>query len=149
MNVRKGNQRIFMPKVDFNLNSKNTLTVTYNRFRWASPNGIQTQPTNTNGRATFGDDFVNDDSVNVRLASNLTSTLINEFRYQWSRDFEFEFSTTPLPGEPLTAPAYPGVFSAGTRPPDVFITNGIEFGTQTFLERPQFQIGRASCRERV
>ncbi|HYX30219.1 MAG TPA: carboxypeptidase-like regulatory domain-containing protein, partial [Pyrinomonadaceae bacterium] len=106
-NVRKGNQRIFMPKVDFNLNSSNTLTVTYNRFRWASPNGIQTQPTNTNGRATFGDDFVNDDSVNVRLASNLTSTLINEFRYQWSRDFEFEFSTTPLAGEPLTAPAYP------------------------------------------
>jgi carboxypeptidase family protein/TonB-dependent receptor-like protein len=137
-NVRKGNQRIFMPKVDLNINSQNTLTVTYNNFRWKSPNGIQTQPTNTNGRATFGDDFVNDDSLNVRLASNLTSTLINEARYQWSRDFEFEFSTPPLPGEPLTAPAYPGVFSAGTRPPDVFITNGIEFGTQTFLERPQF-----------
>ena len=137
-NDRHGNQRIFMPKVDLNINSKNTLTVTYNYFRWKSPNGIQTQPTNTNGRATFGDDFVNDDSVNVRLASNLTATLLNEFRYQWSRDFEFEFSTTPLPGEPLTAPAYPGVFNANTRPPDVFITNGIEFGTQTFLERPQY-----------
>ena len=137
-NVRKGNQRIFMPKVDWNLNSKNTLTGTYNYFRWASPNGIQTQPTNTNGRATFGDDFVNDDSVNIRLASNISPTLINEARYQWSRDFEFEFSTTPLPGEPLTAPAYPGVFAAGTRPPDVNLSNGLEFGTQTFLERPQF-----------
>ena len=137
-NVRNGNQRIFMPKVDINLNQQNSLTVTYNRFRWASPNGIQTQPTNTNGRATFGDDFVKDDSLNVRLTSNLSATMINEARYQWSRDFEYEFSTTPLPGEPLTAPAYPGVFSAGSRPPDVFLTNGIEFGTQTFLERPQY-----------
>src|ERR1043166_2318793 len=137
-NVRKGNQRILMPKLDLNINSKNTLTVTYNYFRWNSPNGIQTQPTNTNGRATFGDDFVNDDSVNARLASNLNATMVNEFRYQWSRDFEYEFSTTPLPGEPLTAPAYPGVFGANSRPPDVFITNGIEFGTQTFLERPQY-----------
>jgi hypothetical protein len=137
-NVRYGNQRIFMPKVDWNLNSNNTLTVTYNRFRWVSPNGIQTQTTNTNGRATFGDDFVNDDSVNTRVTSNLKPTLINEARYQWSRDFEFEFSTQPLPGEPLTAPAYPGVFQAGTRPPDVNLTNGLEFGTQTFLERPQY-----------
>jgi hypothetical protein len=137
-NVRKGNQRIFMPKVDVNLNSNNTLTVTYNYFRWDSPNGIQTQPTNTNGRSTFGDDFVNDDSINARLSSNVTPTLINEVRYTWSRDFEFEFSTDPLPGEPKTAPAYPGVFAAGTRVPDVFLTNGIEFGTQTFLERPSF-----------
>src|SRR5439155_10047433 len=135
---RRGNQRIFMPKVDWNLNSKNTLTGTYTRFRWASPSGIQTQPTNNFGRTSFGDDFVNDDAVNIRLSSNLSSNLINEARYQWSRDFEFEFSTTPLPGEPLTAPAYPGVFAAGTRPPDVNLSNGLEFGTQTFLERPQF-----------
>jgi Carboxypeptidase regulatory-like domain/TonB dependent receptor len=148
-NVRKGNQRIFMPKVDINLTQSNTLTVTYNRFRWNSPNGIQTQPTNTIGRAGFGDDFVNDDSVNVRLSSNLSPTLINEGRYQWSRDFEFEFSKTPLAGEPLTAPAYPGVIQAGTRSPGICVgcsgsngsssvTNGIFFGVDSFLERPSF-----------
>ncbi|HXI24082.1 MAG TPA: TonB-dependent receptor [Pyrinomonadaceae bacterium] len=135
---RNGNQRIFMPKVDFNLNTNNTLTVTYNYFRWNSLSGIQTQPTNTIGVTSFGDDFVNDDSINVRLASNLTPTLINEARYQWSRDFEFEFSKTPLAGEPLTAPGYAGVTSAGTRSPDVFISNGIEYGVATFLERPSF-----------
>ncbi len=135
---RNGNQRIFMPKVDINLNSNNTLTATYNYFRWSSLSGIQTQPTNTIGVTSFGDDFVNDDSLNFRLASNLTPTLINEARYQWSRDFEFEFSKTPLAGEPLTAPGYPGVTTAGTRSPDVFITNGIEYGVATFLERPQY-----------
>jgi hypothetical protein len=135
---RNGNQRIFMPKVDFNLNSKNTLTATYNRFRWSSLSGIQTQPTNTIGVTSFGDDFVNDDSINLRLSSNISSNLINEARYQWSRDFEFENSKTPLAGEPLTAPAYPGTIAAGSRSPDVFITNGIEYGVATFLERPQY-----------
>src|SRR6476469_6597055 len=38
---RKGDQKIFLPKVDWNINSKNTLSVTFNRLRWASPNGIQ------------------------------------------------------------------------------------------------------------
>jgi hypothetical protein len=127
-----------MPKFDWNVNANNTLTVTYNYFRWDSPNGIQTQPTNTFGRAAFGDDFVDDDSVNVRLSSNVTPTLINEARVQWSRDFEYENSTEPLPGEPKTAPAYPGLFAAGTRVPDIFLTNGLEFGTATFLERPQY-----------
>ncbi len=135
---RIGNQRIFMPKVDWNLNSKNTLTATYNRLRWVSPSGIQTQPTNTIGNTSFGDDFVNDDSINIRLASNFGANLINEGRYQWSRDFEFENSRTPLAGEPLTAPAYPGTIAAGTRGPDVFLTNGIEFGVATFLERPKY-----------
>lgn len=135
---RKGNQRIFMPKLDLNLNSSNTLTVTYNRLRWDSPSGIQTQPTNTIGRTSFGDDFVDDDSVNVRLTSNFSANMINEGRYQWSRDFEYENSQTPLAGEPLTSPAYPGTIAAGTRGPDVFLTNGIEFGVPTFLERPKY-----------
>jgi hypothetical protein len=135
---RQGNQRIFMPKVDWNITQKNILSVTYTRFRWQSPSGIQTQPTNTFGVTSFGDDFVTDDSVNARLTSNLSATTINEARYQWSRDFEFEFSKPPLAGEPLTSPGYPGVTTAGTRGPDVFLTNGIEFGVATFLERPQF-----------
>jgi hypothetical protein len=135
---RVGNQRIFLPKVDWNINDKNTFTATYNRLRWQSPSGIQTQPTNTIGNTSFGDDFVNDDSINLRLASNFSANLINEARYQWSRDFEFENSRTPLAGEPLTAPAYPGTIAAGTRSPDVFLTNGIEFGVATFLERPKF-----------
>lgn len=135
---RKGNQRIFMPKFDWNITQGNTFTATYNRLRWQSPSGIQTQPTNTIGKTSFGDDFVNDDSLNMRLASNFSSNLINEARYQWSRDFEFENSRTPLAGEPLTSPAYPGTIAAGTRGPDVFTTNGIEFGVATFLERPKY-----------
>ncbi len=135
---RKGNQRIFLPKVDWRINQNHTFTGSYNRLRWASPAGIQTQPTNTLGRRSFGDDFVNVDTVNLRLSSTFGGNMVNELRYQWGRDNEFEFSQPPIAGEPLTAPAYPGVTTAGTRGPDVFITGGIEFGTPTFLERTKF-----------
>jgi len=135
---RQGNQRIFFPKVDWNINQNHVFTFSYNRLRWASPAGIQTQATNTRGRASFGDDFVNGDTYQARLSSNFGPNMVNEARFQYGRDNEFEFSQPPLPGEPLTSPAFPGVTTAGTRSPDVFISNGIEFGTPTFLERTSF-----------
>ena len=127
---RRGDQKIFFPKVDWNITGNNTLTVSYNRVRWASPAGIQTQATNIRGRASFGDDFVKIDALNIRLASTLSPTLINEARFQWARDNEFQNSQPPLPGEPTTG--------LGGRSPDVFLTNGIEFGKPTFLERAAF-----------
>lgn len=128
---RKGDQKLFLPKIDWQINSNNLFSISYNRMRWESLNGVQTQAVNTRSRSNFGDDFVEVDSVNGRLQSTLSPTLLNEFRFQWGRDFESQFSSAPLPGEPLTA------FN-GTRSPNVFITNGLEFGTPTFLERPSF-----------
>jgi hypothetical protein len=130
---RKGDQRIIMPKIDWNINQDHTFTASYNRMRWQSPNGIQTQPTNTFARGSFGDDFVQVDALNMRLASTLSQVLVNEFRFQYGRDNEFQASTAPLPGEPVTAP--------NGRAPDINLNatvNGIEFGKPTFLERPAF-----------
>ncbi|HEV2706063.1 MAG TPA: carboxypeptidase regulatory-like domain-containing protein [Pyrinomonadaceae bacterium] len=128
---RRGDQRLILPKVDWNINSSNTFTATYNRLRWVSPAGIQTQATNTLGRASFGDDFVNIDSLTLRLASSITPTIFNEARFQYGRDNEFQNSQPPLPGEPTTA-------FGGTRSPDVGLQNGLNFGTPTFLERRAF-----------
>jgi outer membrane receptor protein involved in Fe transport len=127
---RRGNQKLFFPKVDWHINSNNVLTGSYNRLRWASPAGIQTAATVTRGVQAYGDDFVNSDVINIRLSSTISPTLVNEGRYQWSRDNEFEFSQPPLAGEPTT--------SINGRAPDTTITNGIEFGIATFLERPKF-----------
>lgn len=127
---RRGDQKIFFPKVDWNITQAHTLTASYNRVRWVSPAGIQTQATNTRGRASFGDDGVKIDALNVRLASTFSATLLNEARFQWARDNEFQNSQPGLPGEPTTG--------TGGRPPDVFLTNGIEFGKPTFLERAAF-----------
>jgi hypothetical protein len=91
---------------------------------------VQTQATNTRAIDNFGDDFVAIDAVNVKLASTITPTLLNEFRMQWGRDNEQQFSQPPAPGEPTNA--------AGGRSPQTFIQNGFSFGMPEFLERAAF-----------
>jgi Carboxypeptidase regulatory-like domain/TonB dependent receptor len=128
--ARRGDQTIYLPKVDWNINNKNVLTATYNHVRWASPAGIQTQAINTRATDNFGDDFVHIDWVTIRETATISNRLLNEARYQWGRDWEFEFSQPPNPGEPTTA--------VGGRSPDTFITNGLDFGMPNFLERASF-----------
>lgn len=137
---RHGNQRILFPKVDWNINSNHTLTFGYNRLKWVSPAGIQTQATNTRGRRSFGDDFVNGDTYQARLSSSFGASMTNEARFQYGRDNEFQNSQVPLPGEPLTSQAYPGVNAAFTRTPQIALSsgNGLDFGSPNFLERVAF-----------
>lgn len=131
---RRGDQKLFLPKLDFQINSNNLLSATYNALRWDSPAGIQTQAVNNLGRRSFGNDGVRIDSLNVRLQSTVSSNILNEARFQYGRDFEYQSSQTPLPGEPLTTQT-----SFGLRVPNVNLgNNGIAFGTPTFLERPSY-----------
>ncbi len=129
---RTGDQKLFLPKVDWVINDKNTFTVSYNRLRWVSPAGIQTQATNTRAVDNFGDDFVEIDALNAKLASTLTPNLLNEFRFQWGRDNEFQFSQPPIPGEPTNA--------VGGRSPQTILvgTSTFSFGMPEFLERASF-----------
>jgi hypothetical protein len=114
---RRGDQLLFLPKIDWQVTDKHTLTVSYNRLRWDSPAGVQTQPVNQLARASFGDDFVDIDWATVRLTSTLSSRVVNEFRTQIARDLEYQNSQKPLPGEPATA--------INGSAPNVFITNGL------------------------
>jgi len=127
---RRGDQRLFLPKVDWHINNSNTITFTYNDLHWDSPAGIQTQAINQRATDNFGDDFVRARNFNTRLASTLTNHLLNEFRFQYGQDFEYEFSQPPNPGEPTN--------SVGGRSPQTFITNGFTFGIPEFLERAAF-----------
>lgn len=131
VNERKGDQLLFLPKIDWVINNNNTFSISYNRMRWDAPNGVQTAATVTRGRASWGDDYVSLDSVNARLTSTLSSNIINEARFQWGRDFERQFGSEPLPGEPSTA-------LGGTRSPSIFITDGLTFGTPNFLDRASY-----------
>ena len=80
---RRGDQRLFLPKIDWHITNNHQFTATYNRLRWASPAGVQTGATVTRDRAGFGDDFVEVDSLNFRLSSLVSSNTVNEFRFQW------------------------------------------------------------------
>jgi len=135
---RTGEQNIFFPKIDWQITPKHHAAFTFNRMRWSSPSGIQTQATNTNGRASFGDDFVKDTWGVAKLDSTLTSNIVNELRYQYGRDFEFEFSQKPTPYEISTFVNTPTYTNPLGLPPSVSITNGFTFGVPTFLQRPAF-----------
>ncbi|HMH44808.1 MAG TPA: TonB-dependent receptor [Pyrinomonadaceae bacterium] len=123
---RRGNQRLILPKLDWRITSNNTLTVAYNRLRWASPAGVQTAATVTRDINGFGDDFVRSDGINVRLASTISSRLVNEGRFQYSRELDSQFAQPALPGEPTTANGFS---------PQVALSNGLTFGKSTGLDR--------------
>ena len=141
---RKGEQNILYPKLDWTINSKNHASFSFNRMRWNSPAGIQTQATNTFGIRSFGNDFVKDTWGVAKLDTMITTNFANELRFQYGRDFEYEFAQQPTPYEVtnlLTAgapAAPPGYVNPLGLPPQVSITNGFTFGVPTFLQRPAF-----------
>lgn len=124
---RRQDQYIVFPKIDWKINNNHTFTATYNRLRAEAPAGIQTPAIVNRGIASFGDDFVHLDFTNLRLTSTLSPTVLNEARFQYGRDFEFQRAQPPAPGEPRTGP--------GGFPPQVALSNGITFGKPNFLER--------------
>ena len=123
---RRGNQKLFLPKVDWRITPNNTFTATYNRLRWASPAGVQTAAVVFRDRNGFGDDFVTVDALNLRLASTLSSKLVNEGRFQWAKELDSQFAQPVLPGEPTTANGFS---------PSVALSNGLTFGKSTGLDR--------------
>jgi hypothetical protein len=128
---RRRDQTIYLPKIDWQINGNNTFSATYNRLRAESPAGIQSQAVVTRGIASFGDDFVNVDALNLRLSSTISPVLLNEFRFQYGRDNEFQLSQPPAPGEPTTG--------LNGRPPSVAIgSGGLTFGKPNFLERRSY-----------
>ena len=140
---RTGDQYIFFPKVDWQVNGKNHVTAEVNRLRWTSPAGIQTSATQNYGVASYGNDYVKDTFGIAKLDTVLTNSLSNELRYQYGRDFEYEFNQVPTPYENAALDNVANGPSAGyVNPyqiaPFVAITNGFQFGTATFLNRPSY-----------
>ena len=128
---RTGDQTLILPKIDWKVNNNHSLAVTYNRLRWDSPAGVQTAAVVNRGVESWGNDSVHGDWATARFSSVLGSRMTNEVKFQWGRDFEFQSSQDPLPGEPV---------SHTGRTPAVDITgaSGISFGKPNFLERRSY-----------
>lgn len=128
---RRGDQLILLPKIDWYINSKNHASFTYNRLRWNSPEGIQSAPVVNRGVESFGNDFVKDDWGIARLTTTISPAIINEFRYQYGRDFEFENGQSSITGEPASQLGFSPQISVGG-------VGGFTFGMPNFLNRPSF-----------
>jgi hypothetical protein len=127
---RKADQTLILPKIDWIINSRNTFSVVYNRLRAESPAGVQSQPVVNRGIASFGDDKVTLDTLNARLTSSISSSLLNEARFQYSRDLEQQFAQPAAPGEPTTANGFSPSVSIGG--------GGFTFGKPNFLDRAAY-----------
>ncbi len=92
---RTASQLILFPKIDWQWNDRNHLSLQYNLMRWKSPHGALTQTASNYGVASFGDDHVTGDVLIGRWNTFFTANLMHELRVQYGRDFESQFSTAP------------------------------------------------------
>ncbi len=145
---RQASQDTFFPKLDWIINGKNTFSASYNSVRWNSPAGVQTQPTNADGIASFGNDFVKTDMLMARWTSTVSNNFINEFRYQWGRDFEYEKSQPPSLAEQnpcavmgITGEPCPTLVTS-------FLTPGQPRAPQMYFSGGTFAMGRPYILER-
>jgi outer membrane receptor protein involved in Fe transport len=140
---RTGDQMIFFPKLDWQITPKHRASFEYNRVRWNSPAGVQTQSSNTYGKASFGNDYVKEDWGIAKLVSTFTSSILNEVRFQYGRDFEYQSSQAPTAyEEPLANNGYGRppftCISANVSGTGCSLTNGIQIGKAQFLERAAY-----------
>ena len=111
---RTGDQVINMPKLDYQINDRERLSLTYNRMRYSAPNGLYQPSTEIEGRSGWGSDYVKEDFGIARLSSVLSTSLVNDALVQYGRDFEYTYQNPPLPNEiPMSHNAYGA--SAGTQ----------------------------------
>jgi TonB-dependent Receptor Plug Domain len=87
---RTGYQEINTPKIDYQINGKEHLSLLFHRLRWDSPGGVQTTGTDNYGTDTWGNDFVKLDYGVAKLTSLVTSDISNELVYQYSRELDDE-----------------------------------------------------------
>jgi outer membrane receptor protein involved in Fe transport len=90
---REGYQEINTPKLDWQVNSKEHVSVLYHRLRWDSPGGVQTQNPVFYGVDTTGTDFVKLDYGVAKLTSSITPGISNEVLYQYGRELNDEGQT--------------------------------------------------------
>jgi len=94
---RFGYQEINTPKLDWQINPKEHLSVLFHRLRWDSPGGVQTAAALDYARDTIGNDFVKLDYGVTKLTSLITTNMSNEVLYQYSREL------LPETNQPSTA----------------------------------------------
>lgn len=110
-------QDVFLGKLDFELNHTNHLSAVFNWQNWKEPFGYNTAPAVNNGGATQnGAGGTHERFFIANWTSSFSSNKVNELRFQWGRDFEFDTTNSGGPSASLTNIASYGETSALPRP---------------------------------
>ncbi len=110
-------QDVFLGKLDYQLNQTNHLSAVFNWQNWAEPDGYNTAPTVNNGGVTQnGNGGTHERFFIANWNTTISTNKVNEFRFQWGRDFEFDSTNGPGPSAALLNIASYGETSALPRP---------------------------------
>jgi hypothetical protein len=106
-------QDVFLGKLDYQLNATNHLNAVFNWQNWKAPYGYDTRSTVTNGGATQnGSGGTHERFLIANWTSAFSSNKVNEVRFQFGRDFEFDSTNSGGPSVALTNIAAYGETSA-------------------------------------
>jgi hypothetical protein len=116
MQSRTMGNNIALGKIDYLIDNSTTFSTFFNYMRSHGERAIQT-PIVLGNVGRNGTDDVRIYSYNARLTKTLGPSRVNELRFQWSRDFEFEIGDAP--------------------PPETYAngSGNFSFGLATFLQR--------------
>ncbi|HTR48995.1 MAG TPA: TonB-dependent receptor [Verrucomicrobiae bacterium] len=110
-------QDVFLGKIDYQMTQTNHVSLVYNWQDWREPYGYNTAPTVNNGGATQnGSGATHERFLIANWTSTLSSNKVNEVRYQWGQDFEFDSTNSGGPSVSLLNIASYGETSALPRP---------------------------------
>jgi hypothetical protein len=125
---RRDDQTINFGKLDWQLSTRNRLSVQYNRMRSAAPAGLFGAPVVDRGMASLGSGYTKVDASSARWTWAGTAHFTNEVRFAYGRDFQFEEAQSPLPQEPA--------IGLGGYVPEIAIgPDGMTFGTPAGVGR--------------
>jgi hypothetical protein len=116
---RAGYQGINTPKIDYQINEKEHVSLLYHRLRWDSPGGVQTTATDDYGVDTWGNDFVKLDYGVAKLTSLLSPNISNELLYQYGRELNDESQ------QPFSAYTLANLVGTGGNVPEVALDTSV------------------------
>src|SRR5581483_3709375 len=89
---RKLSQELYLAKLDYRMNDRNTISASFNFLHDISPNGIQTTASSTSGSAltSNGDDAVTVSNGHVSWTMVPNSSFVNELRYGIATDRQWD-----------------------------------------------------------
>ncbi len=110
---RSGDQDVYLGKLDYQASTNNHLSVSFNFMDWKAPNDYQGNPTySVSSEGQNGNYITHERYLVAHWNSVLSPTMVNDFRFQWSRDLEVYSANASGPSVSLGSSSG-GIFAYG------------------------------------
>ncbi len=110
---RATNQDVGFGKFDYMVTQRNHLSTSFDFMNYRAPNAYSTAPSYNNDSIQTNGSYVYHERIFVaNLDSSITSTMVNNLRFQWGRDLEVAGANSPAPYVSLASVTNYGEFYA-------------------------------------